>query len=164
MSGFPRSVVLTLVALACAGAPTRAQNRLTPDLSGIPAEKLGAIREHLRASRTAEVMVESVEASLASERAMSPEVPAVFWDEFAARLVTDVDRFVEALIPVYDATFTLEELEALTAFYRSPLGQRLIETSTALALESAALGEQWGAIVGAEVMLDLANRGIVMPN
>lgn len=164
MSGSVRRVfVLAVLLLASSESSALAQNPLTPDLTSIPAEKVAAIREHLLAARTAEIMVASVEASLESQRAMTPDVPADFWDEFAKRLSRDIGRFIEALIPLYHESYTQDELEGLTAFYLSPLGQRLIDSSLEISLETAALGEQWGAIVGAEVMLDLANRGRAIP-
>ena len=156
--------LLVAVALASSSGPVVAQDALVPDLAGIPSEKVDAIRLHLQASGVARVMDASFKATLQSQREMAPDVPEAFWDEFAKRIVSDIDRFVEALIPAYDAHFTLEEIEGLTVFYRSPLGQRLVEVAGPLAVESSKLGEQWGAIVGAEVMLDLVNRGVIFGN
>lgn len=156
--------LLVVVALAGLAVPTFAQEVLTPDLSGIPEAKVEAIRQHLRAAGVGQIMEASFDATLATQREMTPEVPAVFWDEFSKRIVSDIDRFMEALIPLYHEHFTLDEIEGLTTFYRSPLGQRLVEAAAALAPETSALGEQWGAVVGAEVMLDLANRGVYFGN
>jgi hypothetical protein len=123
-----------------------------------------AIRQQLLASGVADLMVATLKATLPVQRALAPEIPAIFWDEFANRMISDVDRLMEAVIPLYDAAFTLEEVEGLTAFYRSPLGKRLVEASNELAIQTAAVGEQWGATIGTEVALDLASRGFILGN
>ncbi|UCC83546.1 MAG: DUF2059 domain-containing protein, partial [Gemmatimonadota bacterium] len=93
----------------------------------------------------------------------NPEIPDVFWEEFAARLRQDVDRFIEILVPLYDRYLTLDEIRQLIAFYESPLGRRLVEIQPILAAESMLAGQEWGGRLSMEVAADLAKRGIVIP-
>lgn len=126
-------------------------------------DKAAAIRELLRVTGASELMVTSIEASMPLQRAANPEIPDVFWEEFAARLRGDVDRFIELLVPLYDRHLTLDEIRQLIAFYESPLGRRLVEVQPLLAQESMVAGQEWGGRLSMEVAADLARRGIVIP-
>jgi len=46
------------------------------------------------------------------------------------------DQVEEAMMPVYQKHFTKNELEALTAFYSSPIGQKVLREMPALMAES----------------------------
>jgi hypothetical protein len=125
--------------------------------------KAAAIRQLLLVTGASELMVTSIEASMPLQRAANPEVPDVFWEEFAARLRRDVDRFIEILVPLYDKYLTLDEIRQLIAFYESPLGRRLVEVQPLLAQESMLAGQQWGGRLSMEVAAELAKRGIIIP-
>ena len=46
------------------------------------------------------------------------------------------DQYIEATMPVYQKHFTKGDLEALTAFYSSPTGQKVLRETPALMAES----------------------------
>lgn len=50
---------------------------------------------------------------------------------------TLVDDLIEQLVPLYAETYTLEEIRQLTAFYASPLGQKMQASAPALLKRSA---------------------------
>jgi hypothetical protein len=129
----------------------------------IEPEKAAAIRRLLRVTGASELMVTSIETSMPAQKAANPQIPEVFWEEFAARLRADVDGFIELLVPLYDKYLTLDEIRQLIDFYESPLGRRLVEVQPTLAAESMLAGQQWGARLGMEVAADLAARGIIIP-
>ena len=54
----------------------------------------------------------------------------------AYQSILQVNDIIEALIPVYDKHFNEEELKELILFYRSPLGQKMIEVTPLLMQES----------------------------
>lgn len=121
------------------------------------------IRQILTLTRAAELTVTTMEAAIPAQRAANPRVPKEFWEEFAARARKEAPRFLDMLIPVYDAQFTTPQLEELVAFYQSPLGRHLVEVQPLLAVQSMQAGQQWGAQLGAQIAEDLARRGIEMP-
>ncbi len=49
----------------------------------------------------------------------------------------DINGIIENLVPVYDNYYTEEELKELVRFYESPIGQKFIEVSPEIMLESA---------------------------
>jgi len=104
-----------------------------------------------------------MEAGLPAMRQATPDVPALFWDRFVAQARARRQELLAALVPLYARTFELSELEALVQFYKSPLGQRLIDVQPVLARESMQVGQSWGARIGADVGQQLEREGVAMP-
>jgi uncharacterized protein len=63
-------------------------------------------------------------------------------------------EFVELVATVYARNFAPAELRQVTAFYRSPIGQKLLEKMPTITQESMVAGQQWGQAV----MGDMRNR------
>lgn len=136
-------------ALLCGPAIGRAQQIANP---GPPdPARITAARTFLDASGTVNTMVAAMRANLPVQRAAMPQVPAEFWTRFEARVIQDAPQLLDSLAVVYASRFSLEDLKALTAFYNSPVGQRLRELQPALVAEGSAIGQRWGARIGAEV-------------
>jgi len=72
------------------------------------------------------------------------ELRRVGLEEFRAAM----PQFMEGVGKIYEGAFSQQELEALLAFYKSPLGQKVIETMPTLLQQSHALGIAWGMQVG----------------
>jgi len=54
-----------------------------------------------------------------------------------------VDEIIDQLIPVYDSTFTAEDLQGLIDFYTSPLGKNLIQKLPGLMQETIAITNRY---------------------
>lgn len=137
------SVVGIMCLLASA---THAQQAPPPD----PA-RLAAAKQVLEASGSLETMLAAMKANLPAQRTASPQIPAEFWTRFEARIVKDAPQLADSIAVVYASMFTLQDLQALVLFYRSPVGRRLRERQPALAMQGAAIGQRWGMRIGAEV-------------
>jgi hypothetical protein len=122
--------------------------------------KIALIRQVIAATRAADQTVLAMETSLPAQRASNPRIPAVFWDRFAERARARRADFVELLVPIYSHLFSTAELRGLLEFYRSPLGQRLLEAQPDLTREAMLAGQQWGTRLGAEIGQELAAEGI----
>ncbi len=158
-----RCLLSAWILSAALGSGTAALAQQGAAAAQIEPEKAAAIRQLLQVTGASELMVTSIEASMPLQRAANPEIPDVFWEEFAARLREDVDGFIELLVPLYDRHLTLDEIRQLIAFYESPLGKRLVEVQPLLAEESMRAGQEWGGRLSMEVAADLAKRGIIIP-
>ncbi|AWN14612.1 hypothetical protein SALB1_0405 [Salinisphaera sp. LB1] len=66
--------------------------------------------------------------------------------------IRDGDALYSVLAPVYEKHFNLIELSQLVRFYRSPLGQKLVDTSPELMAETMDLGSQWGLSLVPEIV------------
>jgi uncharacterized protein len=65
---------------------------------------------------------------------------------------------------VYARRLTIEDMQAMSAFFKTPAGQRYVEMTPQLTQESMMIGQQWGQKLGQEVeqemRQELAKRGI----
>lgn len=132
-----------LAALAAA-APLTAQAR--PDAAGI-----AAARRLLDAAGVARTMVAAMRQAIPAQRQATPDLPEAFWTRFEERLQSDLPLLVDSIAVVYARHFTVTELDGLAQFFRSPLGQRFVDTQPLLTTESMAVGQRWGMRIGAEI-------------
>ena len=101
-----------------------------------------AIREILQLTGSAALSRQVMEQMLPTLKQAVPDVPDSFWNEFMAEV--NEDELIERIVPVYAKHFTLEELEQLIAFYKTPLGKKLIGEMPVVMQESIAVGQEWG--------------------
>ncbi len=81
--------------------------------------------------------------------AMTP----VLLDGFQAR----VGELSEAVTIIYASNFSVEDLQALNAFYKTPTGQRLLQKTPSVLTQTMAAGQKFGQSVAADLrqrMLD----------
>lgn len=120
--------------------------------------RVTAARAVLDASGTVEAMVAAMRANLPAQRQIAPQLPAEFWMRFEERIVRDAPQLVDSIAVLYARSFTLTELEAMAAFYRSKVGQRLRQLQPTLVAEGSAIGQRWGSRIGAEIGAALQPR------
>ena len=53
-----------------------------------------------------------------------------------------MEELLDAMVPLYASTYTLEEVRQMNAFYQSPVGQKMLATTPKLMGESMALSNQ----------------------
>lgn len=109
-----------------AAAPAAAQ----PEPS---AGELALVREFLEVTRTSENFTRTMEAMLQS--GMGEDLPPEFADvmrEFFAEHFR-YEELEPGFIRMYTDLFTEEEMRALIAFYRTPVGQRMVELTPEIA-------------------------------
>jgi hypothetical protein len=87
-----------------------------------------------------------------------PQVPSTVWQELAKELA-DVRGLTELLIPIYDRHYSLEDLQALIAFYETPLGRRVVSATPLIAQESMVVGQRWGQLQAQKVIERLQAKG-----
>ena len=145
-----------LAALILVPAPLAAQTP-SPD-----ARKTAVIRQLLDVLHAADLMVGAMEANIPAQRAASSVagIPPVFWDRLLDAARARRGELLEALVPIYARAYDLPELDALLAFYKSPVGQRVIELQPMLLQESTQAGQLWGETIGAAVGEQLAREGV----
>jgi len=98
-----------------------------------------------------------------SFEAMMKQVVAPFWERmsmpkdvisgFQAKLSY---KFMEQVVlPIYDKTFTHEEILALIEVYESPIGRSLTAKGPALQVDLFNAGSNWGEILAPQVIEEL---------
>lgn len=145
-----RYLLLSALSFSIAhGIAARAQNPATA--SPPDSARLAAARAVIEASGTADAMVAGMKAALPAQKAMNTQLPDEFWTRVEKRLTQDAPQLADSIAIVYATNFTQPELEALTAFYRSPTGVRLRELQPQIIAEASAIGQRWGMRIGAEI-------------
>ena len=82
---------------------------------------------------------------------MPPDRLAELMDGFSQKMVTaaPASAVTDAAVPIYARAFSMEDIQAISQFYESPLGQRMVKALPQVARESEELGvqmEQKGAM------------------
>ena len=91
-----------------------------------------------------------------------PRVPGEFWDELSKEITGK--ELIEQVIPIYSKYYTDEELVKLIEFYKSPLGQKVVQKLPLISQDSYYVGQEWGKRVGEKVIARLQERGFFKEN
>jgi hypothetical protein len=75
-------------------------------------------------------------------------------EEFSRSLPDVLAQFEK----IYDVNFSEEEIEAVLTFYKTPLGNSVMHKLNAIAPQTAALGQAWGAQVSKRVLGRMAEE------
>jgi uncharacterized protein len=145
--------VLSAAAMMVAVLSSPAQPQAPPAPANTA--KAEAIRQLLSIQRTDQLILAGVEQAMEAEPA-DPNLPDGFMEAFVARMRRDIGEFVDRLVPLYDSLYTLDEVIGLTGFYRSPLGQRLLDTQLGLMQSTMQLAQQWGMELAGQVLIELS--------
>jgi hypothetical protein len=123
-------VVAALAAALFAAGPVRAQ---TPTPSVAP-ENLAAARELVSAMKVADQFKAQVPSLIANIKPVivqnRPEVEKKYeamMPTFQQQAMQRINELTDALATIYAQSFTVDELHAVAAFYRTPAGQKLNE-------------------------------------
>jgi len=80
----------------------------------------------------------------AMSRALPPEQLPKFMDTFSQKFAVSAPSgaVTDAMIPIYAKNFTMEEIQGLTKFYESPVGQRVVKVMPEVVQQSQDAGVQ----------------------
>lgn len=95
-------------------------------------------------------------------RDANPDIPQDVWDrvhdigreEFSKSLPDVLAQFEK----LYDLNFTEEEIDGLLTFYKTPVGNSVMHKLNAMAPQTAALGQAWGAQVSRRVQARMSEE------
>jgi hypothetical protein len=155
-----------VIGALCAGAPAAslAQAAAPPAVS---AKSEALVRRYLKAIHFERLMDTMISAMLP---VMSDQVaqqhPSLTSEQRAmiSEVVRDTMRedlmpkMLEKMVPIYAQTFTESELEAIVAFYETPVGQSMIEKTPSLAPKSAEVVRELMPEMQKDVLIRLCAR------
>ena len=145
-----RTTILALAALlALAPRPAAAQETLRHEMA----------LQLLEAMRMPDQIAASVATVVATQTRQNPDLPGLgeVLREFLSRYVT-WDAMKDEYAELYAGAFTEEELREMTAFYRTPTGQKLARSTAQLTRLGAELGERTMRAHSAELDRLIAQR------
>lgn len=110
------------------------------------AQMEAALPENMRAGATAAINADpkldakAKQAKLAELEKAVPQVRAAIHQVFNDPGL--MEEMLDAMVPLYANTYTLEEVRQMSAFYQSPVGQKMLATTPKLMGEGMALSNQ----------------------
>lgn len=63
---------------------------------------------------------------------------------FKADIKASMDNLYDQLVVVYMDSYTEEEIDAILAFYNTPVGKKMVATTPEITQKSMQIGQQWG--------------------
>lgn len=147
-----RRIAVCVVLVAVAGSLFAAP-------APVAAKKRESIRTLLELTGMAKVADQMIGQMFDSFSKNVPSVPPEVWDRMKKKM--KADDLIELLTPVYDKYYTQEDLDGMIAFYRTPLGQKVVRTLPDVSREGFEIGQAWGKQKGEEVIKELRSEGLI---
>jgi len=148
------ALVLIVTAFANSQTASAAKNAAGPD-----AAKIAKIRELINLIGTPRIAAEMMKSQAAVIKKLMPFPPAAqddFEKEFLASI--KVNELVDLVVPIYDRYLSDADVDGMLAFYRSPVGRRIIKVLPEITAESQRVGQEWGQAVGMKVGQKIAGK------
>jgi hypothetical protein len=80
----------------------------------------------------------------------------LFFQNFQSKL--RVDELLNLTVPIYAKYFSKEEIEGLTRFYQTPLGQKTLSVLPQTLVEMQTASMNWGEKLGREAMVEVLDE------
>ncbi|MDT0644280.1 DUF2059 domain-containing protein [Zunongwangia sp. F363] len=71
-------------------------------------------------------------------------IPEENREAFKKELLASMDDLYTQIAQVYVENFTEEEIDEILAFYDTPVGKKMVETTPELTKKGMEIGQQWG--------------------
>ncbi|UCH49311.1 MAG: DUF2059 domain-containing protein [Betaproteobacteria bacterium] len=153
---------LLALALLLATLPLHAQN-VEPEQSVVTPEKSQRIERLLEvtgALNIAKMMSEAVTRQMTNAISQArPDIPAEAMNIVAEETNAVISEamvakggFIDLIIPVYAKHFSTDELDALIAFYESPVGSKTVRVMPQITREAMQIGQAWGQSLGPTIV------------
>ena len=152
MSKRPLTIAGVLVFILLVAAPATAQQTPQPEAMAAARELMSTMKITDQFKTIMPMIMKSISTAVLAGR--SPECVR----DFEAALPKLMEAFEERysrlndeLTTVYATSFSAQELQDMTAFYRTPTGQKVLERLPSVTQQSLQIGQVWGQRVAAEV-------------
>lgn len=90
----------------------------------------------------------------------SPSVSEATWSDLTEKgKKLFAEKLIKAYVPMYKKYFSLDDLKQIIAFYETPVGRKLGESTPAMTMESMQMGQQIGMEFMTEMQQELDAHG-----
>lgn len=114
---------------------------------GSEAEKVA--QELLEVSGVTKMGSQITEQLIKHQRKNMPDIPEQFWTEVAGSLRPE--GLNQKIVTVYVKHFTIDEMKAIVAFYKTRGGKKYLEKLPEITKESLAAGRIWNRELGTQI-------------
>jgi hypothetical protein len=119
-----------------------------------------SVRELLIATGAGNMGVQIMTGMITPLKKAIPKAPDAFWEEFLKEV--SADELINMSVPIYQKYYSEEDIQAIVAFYDSPVGKRMVKNQPAVVQEAMQIGQQWGRRIG-ERALERAKQQNLIP-
>jgi hypothetical protein len=146
-------------------APAEKSDDAKSDKKIEPAKE-AAIRHFFEAQGTRTAMQETLEGMTGNMRGMltSSLPPGEYREKLIELFIVkfkskvNMDDLMEMLIPVYDKYYTIEDLQEIEKFYRTPTGKKVIASMPKVIVETQGISIKWGEDLGKASMQEVMSE------
>ena len=139
--------VVVLLGIICGPATVDSAEKANP-------QAVTVAKELLHISGAGELGEQMLDQMIAAQKQASPQVPEKFWTDFRSEVNTE--ELIDLVAPVYARHFTVDEMQQLIQFYKTPVGKKLVQKLPVISSESMAAGQKWGFQLGMRIAQKLA--------
>ena len=115
------------------------------------------LKELMELTGAGQLGIQVMEQMIGSFKQGNTGIPDKFWDEFMSEV--NVNELVELVIPIYGKYLTRNDVKQLIKFYKTPVGEKLIEVQPMIMQESMMIGQEWGQKIAEKVIKSLKEKG-----
>lgn len=115
------------------------------------------IKELLELTGSGKIGLQVFENIISDFQKSFKSVPEEFWIKFKAE--AKPEDFVNMILPVYAKYYTEDEINQLIAFYKTPVGKKVISTMPQLMQESMQIGQEWGEKLAEKIYNQIEEKG-----
>lgn len=114
--------------------------------------KRAKIIEMMELLHVDQLAIEGMKRQLASTKKLLP-IPPKAQDDFESMFLKEItpETMRELMIPIYESNFTLDEINQILAFYKTPIGQKLITKLPEITQQGFAAGAVKGREAGERI-------------
>lgn len=97
---------------------------------------------------------------VAQFKMMKTEAPDEVWKQVRTEVFDkEIAALTKQLIPIYKKHFTHEDIKGMIAFYESPLGKKMTDTTGKITTETMQMAQTWGMQLGGKINTFLQEKG-----
>ena len=111
-----------------------------------PRTKEAAIRELLDLTGSGKLGLQVMKQMIEPMKKAFPGLDDAFWNKFFSKVNTD--DLTELVVPAYARHFSQDEIDGAIAFYKTPVGRKILAEMPEVVRESMAIGQEWGRKLG----------------
>jgi uncharacterized protein len=142
------TIVLTLMLLG--GSAVVAQTP-SPDVAAAARELVVTVRAADQLKTMMPIIMQQLKPAIVQGRPQVEKDYDAIMPLILDRMAAHSNEFVDLVAAIYARNFTAEEIREVTAFYRSPVGQKFLEKMPAVTQESFAAGQKWGQVIAGDM-------------
>jgi hypothetical protein len=119
--------------------------------------KEAKIRELMHMTGAAKMGIQIVDQMINQFRKTETNVPASFWDDVRAGF--NPEELENRAVPIYAKHFDETEIQQIIAFYKTPIGQKMLKELPGIVSECVEVGQRWGQEIVQKIIERLKQNG-----